>query len=183
MLKGVYDHKTNYNLSPKRLDNLLKIGFKKGNKLGNKHKGKPRPYVKNLPQVFKKGEHGSPSTEFKKGHRTWNKNLKGYMAGEKNNLYIDGRTFQKGYFVHKVKERRARIKGNGGSHTLGDWENLKAQYNWTCPSCKRKEPEITLHQDHIIPLVKGGTHNIENIQPLCKVCNSKKHSTIIKYVQ
>ena len=79
------------------------------------------------------------------------------------------------------KQYRARKRGASGSHTLAEWQTLKAQYNWTCPACKRKEPEIKLTEDHIIPLSKGGSHNIENIQPLCKSCNSKKRVKIIKY--
>jgi 5-methylcytosine-specific restriction endonuclease McrA len=77
--------------------------------------------------------------------------------------------------------RRAMKRGTDGVHTLQDWDTLKAQYNWTCPSCKKVEPEILLTEDHIIPLTKGGSNNIENIQPLCKSCNSKKHTKIIKY--
>lgn len=183
MPKGIYDHKKNYKLTPKRLKVLLGAGFKKGNKLGNLHKGKPRPYAKELPQVFKKGEHRNLNTEFKKGQKPWNTGLKGFRSGSKNNMWKDGRTLQKGYFSHRVKIRRARAKGSGGSHTLGEWETLKAQYGFTCPCCKKSEPIIILTQDHIIPITRGGTHNIENIQPLCRSCNSKKHLQIIKYVQ
>jgi len=89
--------------------------------------------------------------------------------GKRPNNYIDG------------KSRRMRMYFADGSHTIGEWENLKVQYNFFCPSCKRREPEIKLTQDHIIPLSKGGSDNIENIQPLCISCNSKKHTKIIRY--
>ncbi len=77
--------------------------------------------------------------------------------------------------------RRVRKLNAGGFHSINDWEILKAQYNWTCPSCKKQEPIIFLTRDHIIPIVKGGSDNIENIQPLCKSCNSKKYTTEVKY--
>jgi 5-methylcytosine-specific restriction endonuclease McrA len=77
--------------------------------------------------------------------------------------------------------RKVRLLKNGGFHSQGEWENLKAQYNWTCPACKKSEPKISLTKDHIISVLKGGSNNIENIQPLCRPCNSRKRSKIIKY--
>lgn len=84
----------------------------------------------------------------------------------------------------KIIRKRAKAKRRGveGSYTLSDWELLKKQYGYTCPCCKRKEPKIELHADHIIPIVKGGTNYIENIQPLCKTCNSRKYTKIIKFI-
>lgn len=78
-------------------------------------------------------------------------------------------------------KRRVRIRGNSGEFTIGEWELLKKQYGFTCPCCGRNEPEIQLTIDHIIPVVKGGSNYIENIQPLCRSCNSKKNIKIIKY--
>lgn len=75
-----------------------------------------------------------------------------------------------------------RRRNATGKHTFDEWELLKARFNWMCPRCKKREPEIKLTADHIIPLsVIGSSNNIENIQPLCQPCNSWKNKKTIKY--
>jgi len=81
----------------------------------------------------------------------------------------------------RKRARRERLKIVGGSHTIGEWEKLKAQYNWTCPSCFKIEPTIQLTRDHIVAISLGGTDNMENIQPLCRPCNSKKNTRTVRY--
>ena len=102
-----------------------------------------------------------PREKIPRGENHWNWKGGGVVNGSKKQI------------------RQARIKQNGGSHTLKEWETLKAQYNWTCPICKKSEPEIKLTKDHSIPLSKGGSNNIENIQPFCRRCNSVKGTKII----
>jgi 5-methylcytosine-specific restriction endonuclease McrA len=96
----------------------------------------------------------------------------------------DGRSLGKKYMSWQ-KNKRNRLKGYlnkiGYGHTFGDWELLKKQYGYTCPCCHKIEPEIKLTEDHVIPLSKGGTDLIENIQPLCLKCNMIKHTKIIKF--
>ena len=80
-----------------------------------------------------------------------------------------------------ANQRRARKYAVGGSHTTEQWEAVKAHYNYTCLCCKRREPEIELTRDHVVPLKQGGSDSIDNIQPLCARCNSKKSTKTIDY--
>jgi len=77
--------------------------------------------------------------------------------------------------------RRARIKANGGTYTAAEWTALKAKYGNRCLWCGAAEGDIqangkpvVLTPDHVVPIVRGGSNTIENIQPLCKRCNSVK---------
>jgi 5-methylcytosine-specific restriction endonuclease McrA len=81
----------------------------------------------------------------------------------------------------KFAKRRTRKALAGGEFTPQQWLMLKAKYSFSCLCCGRREPDIQLTVDHVIPLVKGGSNNIENIQPLCISCNSKKYDKTIDY--
>lgn len=125
--------------------------------------------------------------QFRDGLKPWNlgipvksNNALDKFREEKNGMFGINHPNWKGG-LNPMWVRKQRIKTNGGSHTIQEWETLKAQYNWTCPCCKKSEPEIKLTEDHVISLKRGGSDNIENIQPLCGGCNSKKHTKIIKY--
>lgn len=73
---------------------------------------------------------------------------------------------------------RTRKLGNGGEYTAQEWLDLCAKYNYRCLACERKR---RLTADHVIPVSKGGTSNIDNIQPLCHSCNARKRDKIIDY--
>ena len=67
---------------------------------------------------------------------------------------------------------------------------LKVAYGNACLACGKSEPEarlknkrgVGLTKDHIIPLSKGGSHAISNLQPLCLDCNLRKFTSSISYL-
>ena len=108
----------------------------------------------------------------------WQKNLtkensKGWKGGLTLNI--------KAYRIMAQGKRRAMKNSSFGIITIAEWEDLKQKYKYRCLSCGKYEPEISLTQDHIIPLSRGGGNTIDNIQPLCKSCNSKKYTDIVDF--
>jgi 5-methylcytosine-specific restriction endonuclease McrA len=53
-------------------------------------------------------------------------------------------------------------------------ERVFARDGRTCRYCGSDEEP--LHIDHIISRKRGGTHDLENLQVLCKSCNLRKSS-------
>ena len=90
------------------------------------------------------GQRHSPETEFKKGQAPHNKGVRGenspnWKGGRKAS---SRRSYEKNKprYYNNVLKRRAMLKGSGGSHSIVQWETLKAQYNWTCPCFIKKNP-------------------------------------------
>lgn len=77
--------------------------------------------------------------------------------------------------------RRAAKQRSNGAFTSAEWLALKQRYDYHCLRCGKREPEIKLSVDHVIPLSKGGANTIDNIQPLCKACNTAKHIATTDY--
>jgi|SRR5262245_14741754 len=76
-------------------------------------------------------------------------------------------------------QRRVRLQAAGRCYTAAEWQARKAKFNFRCLMCGRREPEIKLCVDHVIPLSAGGSNRIDNIQCLGKSCNGKKHTKVL----
>lgn len=78
-------------------------------------------------------------------------------------------------------ERRARKKNQilhiEDQTTPVELRNLLASSN-VCVYCDESFDELTF--DHIIPLIKGGTHHIDNIVLACRSCNSSKQELTLE---
>jgi len=69
--------------------------------------------------------------------------------------------------------RRARKRNAVGRFTAEQISSLFAKQRGRCASCKDKLSN-RFHRDHRMPLVLGGSNEIENIELLCSDCNLKK---------
>jgi len=77
-----------------------------------------------------------------------------------------------------TQKRRGLQAQNGGSHTQKEWKELCEKYGNRCLCCGQRK-KLTL--DHIVPATLGGPDSIDNIQPLCQICNSRKSNRTIDY--
>lgn len=72
------------------------------------------------------------------------------------------------------RQREARVRASRrlhGHHTHAEWIAVLCDADNRCVKCGSTE---RIEKDHIIPLSRGGTDLIDNIQPLCRSCNRRK---------
>lgn len=72
----------------------------------------------------------------------------------------------------KAHLRRSRKINAPGKFTKDQIKQLYDLQKGQCICCKAKLDKY--HIDHIVPLAKGGTNDIHNIQLLCPTCNVRK---------
>lgn len=136
--------------------------FKKGQVSPNK--GKKYPY-KARPKML---------------GQTWKLSPDKVHRGEESSHWKGGVSLIKGYHYRmagRMYDLRKRI--NIGEHTWEQWQEVKSKYGNMCLCCKQTGVELCA--DHIIPVSKGGSNDISNIQPLCRSCNSRKHAKTIDF--
>lgn len=89
--------------------------------------------------------------------------------------------------VTEARHRRrcaARNGESGENFTGAEFDELRAVVGFECVACHRGERLVgRLEPDHIVPVSKGGSNRIENIQPLCKQCNSGKRDREVNYLK
>lgn len=52
--------------------------------------------------------------------------------------------------------------------------------DFTCQYCGQRAPDVTLHVDHKVPVVDGGTDDLENLVTACAACNLGREAARFK---
>jgi hypothetical protein len=79
--------------------------------------------------------------------------------------------------IHK-RNYDARKRGAEGTFTRSQWQALCGWFGSICLGCGAN---AKLEVDHVVPLSRGGTNWIQNLQPLCRTCNASKRAKTIDY--
>lgn len=112
--------------------------------------------------------------QIQKYQKIWIKNNHEHCLQKKKELYQK----HKEQYLHDRKIARYKRRSAEGSHTLKEWKNVLEYFGNRCLWCETTD---NLERDHVVPISKGGTNYIHNIQPLCKTCNRKKWNKIIDF--
>jgi 5-methylcytosine-specific restriction endonuclease McrA len=78
------------------------------------------------------------------------------------------------YAIHGAKRKALKLNAPGSGITANEWKELKVEHGQRCAYCNEIKP---LTMDHIVPLINGGAHDVSNIVPACRSCNSSKRQT------
>lgn len=57
-----------------------------------------------------------------------------------------------------------------------DWKELLNKFDNSCAYCGTQSD---LTKDHVLPISKGGKHEVKNLVPACKNCNSSKNDILL----
>lgn len=83
--------------------------------------------------------------------------------------------------LDKNRRYRGNRAGADGEHTQEEFHEVCERFGWACLRCGVSHLDSPLTVDHVIPLSKGGSDSILNVQPLCLSCNSAKKDRVIDY--
>ena len=78
----------------------------------------------------------------------------------------------------KALDREYGYRSRGYNAGTFDRVAVAEKFNKMGGACVMCGSVDRIEVDHIIPLSKGGTNHIDNLQPLCKRCNSAKGNRI-----
>ena len=76
--------------------------------------------------------------------------------------------------------KRRAVKKNapiGDLAAIVNWESTwRSGKTVACHWCRKRVKTSDVHVDHVVPLSKGGAHDVENMCVACAKCNLSKHA-------
>lgn len=60
---------------------------------------------------------------------------------------------------------------------------ILSKYSGRCAYCGCEITAKTMQVDHIVPIRAGGTDNLDNLNPSCRLCNHYKRGGGINYLR
>jgi len=151
--------------------------FKKGCVPYNKGRGmNPKEKKEARKKTLKKYNNKPERKEFMRLY-----GIKYRKLGKKKQIYKKYYNSNNGKLTVK-KSAYARLKREYNLKHSIDWDYWKwlcRFLDYRCQMCGRQFPSKELTVDHIVPIIKGGDNNWENLQPLCKSCNSSKQGDLL----
>lgn len=164
------EYRANPENKRKRKKYLEKYYAISDNKKRHNEKSK-RYYKKNKERILELGRkrYRAKKTEIAKYHAHYYKNNK-EKVDEQNrrwriNNYDKWLSYGRNYFCKR-----------DGDFSYEEWLMLQAEYDNKCAYCG-KITGLTI--DHVVPISRGGEHDIGNVLPSCHSCNSKKGTKLL----
>lgn len=115
--------------------------------------------------------------EYRKQYYVENKE---YILEQVKLYRVDNKERYKKYYQQASQRRRAVKMKLPNTLTIEEWNNIKLYFNNSCSYCGMTEKEHfkeygeQLHQEHFVPLSRGGEYTHNNIIPSCRMCNASK---------
>lgn len=114
--------------------------------------------------------------------REINSNWYDHNKEKRSEYFRQYRNTDKGKELHRfsTQRRQATKKNLTATLTVDEWAGIIEKQNNKCNMCQSEFSDLLIPtQDHIYPLSRGGEYTKENIQALCRSCNSKKGTKIL----
>jgi 5-methylcytosine-specific restriction endonuclease McrA len=115
---------------------------------------------------------------YKKNARRLSKWWKEYRDKHPKKFRAKKRSYYERHYeviIANEQTRRARLLNAKGRFTAQQIRDLARKQGYICAACP-KSIKAFYHRDHIIPLSRGGSNGIRNIQLLCARCNHCKYN-------
>jgi hypothetical protein len=93
-----------------------------------------------------------------------------FHLGKINSLVTDKNNNYKNYRNHNGNNNKNHNKRNVSESKK---KYIAANQNWKCGDCKQTL-NATYEVDHIVPLYKGGSNEMDNLMAMCRNCHGNK---------